>query len=148
MQRQLCINDAEKKSVNDGGFNSPVIFCYNHSMEKNVKGYLKTYQNIYECPNCGKEASVRYGVMKCEHCGKEYLVKRKFISLVVIIVLFLGISELFWNGNFFEGDAMMNSLVLVGLIILSNAVVGYLIYRFVPGGAMEFEEITEENREK
>ena len=115
-------------------------------MEKNVKGYLKTFQNIYECPNCGHEATVRYGVMKCEHCGKEFFVKRKFISVVVIVLLFLGISELFWNSNCFNSDAMLNSLALVFLLIISNFIAGYLLYRFVPGGIMEYEEVSENNR--
>lgn len=142
----MCPNDAEKKSVGNRGYSPLLLLCYNHYMKKDLNSYLKTFKNIYECPNCGKEVNVRYGVMKCENCGKEYFVKRKFISVVVIVFMFLGLSELFWNGNYFEGDAMLNSLALVGLLLIGNFVVGYLLFRFVPGGVMEYEEVTDKDR--
>ncbi len=114
-------------------------------MEKNFKGYLKSFKNIHECPNCHNEAVVRYGAMKCEHCGKEYLVRRKFIGTLAIVFLFMIIMEFFWNGNYFNGDALINSLVSVGLIIISNLIVTYLMYLFVPGGMFEYEELTDDN---
>lgn len=117
-------------------------------MEKNFKNYLKTYKNIYECPNCHKEAEGRYGTMKCPHCGKIFAIKTRFVCMAILILQGMGILQLFWNGNFFNGNAFWNSLVSVGLIILTNLYFGYMMYRFMPGGMYEFEEIKEDGAEQ
>ena len=112
-------------------------------MKKLFGNYLKTYKNIYECPNCHKEATCRYGTMKCDHCGKIYAVKTRFISVLVLVLTFTFIMQFFWNHDFFGGSALWNSLASVGLIIISNLLFGYLMYSFLPGGIYEFEEINE-----
>ena len=113
-------------------------------MKKNFTNYLKTYRNIYECPNCHNEAEGRYGTMKCPHCGKIYTVKTRFVCVIVLLLQFTGIMQLFWSSNFFNGNALLNSLASVGLIIICNLYFGYMMYRFLPGGLYEFEEITED----
>ena len=104
--------------------------------------------NIYECPNCHNEAEGRYGTMKCPHCGKTYAVRTRFICNAILILQGLGILQLFWNNNFFNGNALLNSLVSVVLLALTNLYFGYMMYRFLPGGLHEFEEINEDVTEQ
>jgi predicted RNA-binding Zn-ribbon protein involved in translation (DUF1610 family) len=113
-------------------------------MKKDFKSFLKTYMNVFPCPNCGQECESRYGIMNCPHCGKSYSVKIRFESHVVNILMGMGLMQYYMYSDLFNGSMFWKSLVMLLHFVANSLLVNFMMYRFMSGGLFVMKEIEED----
>lgn len=113
-------------------------------MKKDFKSFLKTYMNVFSCPDCGQECESRYGIMKCPHCGKSYSVKIRFESHVVTILMGMGLMQYYMYSDLFNGSMFWKSLVMLLHFVANSLLVNFMMYRFMSGGLFVMKEIEED----